>query len=118
MADSPRPGKVSNRLAAIIIGSVSVCCLLLVTLALSQPVNLWRIEKWIAKNDEAWSRFVDENPKANEVRFFGYTGGNGMLGVNLGGIDKETEALVREFISVHNPPRPAYYIRPVRAPNP
>ena len=59
-----------------------------------------------------WSQFVAENPKAENVQLFAYTGAGGALGVVLNDTDEETETLVREFVSEHNPPRPVHYVSP------
>ena len=105
MAGKPQSTKVPNWLAAIIL--LVFCALLL---GFSQPVNMWRVERWIEKHEAEWSQFVAENPQAKDVRFAALTNGYGVLGILMGEIDEETAFRVREFVSKRNPPRPAYYV--------
>lgn len=74
----------------------------------SQARHMRCVDEHIAKITPQWNRFRAEHPGFDDVKFFVYTGGDGMFGAN-GKVATEAQVLeLRKFMENTAPPRPIY----------
>jgi hypothetical protein len=71
-----------------------------------QPMNLGRIQNHIQKIQPEWHAFQQKNNQFEDVRFFVFTGGNGMFSA-VGKVKTEADlAKLKQFMESTRPPRP------------
>ncbi|RYZ89929.1 MAG: hypothetical protein EOP06_08585 [Proteobacteria bacterium] len=71
-------------------------------------MNLPRIEKHISKIQPKWQEFLRENREFERVRFYAFTGGNGMFSAN-GEVNTEADLeKLKRFMESTGPPRPVF----------
>ena len=71
-------------------------------------MNLPRIEKHISKIQPEWQKFMCENREFERVRFYAFTGGNGMFSA-IGEVNTEEDlAKLKRFMESTDPPRPVF----------
>lgn len=79
----------------------------------SQPMNLGRIERHISEIRPLWEEFQRKNSGFENVRFYPFTGGNGMFSAVGEVATVEQRSKLKEFMESTNPPRPVF-IRSLR----
>lgn len=74
----------------------------------SQPMNLSRIQKHISDIQPEWQEFQRKNSGYDGVRFYSFTGGNGMFSA-IGEVKTQADlAKLRQFMESTDPPRPIF----------
>jgi hypothetical protein len=90
---------------------IFLACVLIATFYIiwnSQVMNLPRIEKHISKIQPEWQEFQRENSGFEDVRFYSFTGGNGMFSA-VGEVKTEADlAKLQRFMESTDPPRPIH----------
>lgn len=71
-------------------------------------MNLSRIQRHISKIQPEWQEFQRNNNGFEEVRFYSFTGGNGMFSA-VGEVKTEADlAKLNRFMESTDPPRPIF----------
>ena len=71
-------------------------------------MNLPRIQSHISKIQPEWQEFQRENSGFEGVRFYSFTGGNGMFSA-IGEVKTEADlAKLKRFMESTDPPRPVF----------
>ena len=95
---------------AIIVIAIAVICVYLRGWGPgSQINNLDKINQWITNNKSTFDSMQQVNPELNDVRLYGWTGDNGMLGIMIHSKMSEKSRLeLYEWVLKNRPPRPIY----------
>ena len=90
---------------------IFLACVLIATFSIiwnSQIMNLRRIQSHISKIQPDWQEFQRENSGFEGVRFYSFTGGNGMFSA-VGEVKTEADlAKLGRFMESTDPPRPVF----------
>jgi hypothetical protein len=90
---------------------IFLACVLIATFYIiwnSQVMNLPRIQRHISEIQPEWEDFQRNNNGFEDVRFYSFTGGNGMFSA-LGEVKTEADlAKLKRFMESTDPPRPIF----------
>lgn len=74
----------------------------------SQIMNLQRVQRHISRVTPIWQDFQRKNSGFERVRFYSFTGGDGMFSA-VGEVSTDADrAKLREFMESTDPPRPIH----------
>jgi hypothetical protein len=90
---------------------IVLACVLIATFFIiwnSQIMNLRRIQRHISKIQPEWQEFQRKNSGYERVRFYSFTGRNGMFSA-VGEVKTEADLeKLKRFMESTNPPRPVF----------